>query len=71
MALATRSATAPARAHAAGFASEESCAFIDTLFAVAEAGRCKFAFDARDCLALPRDGSRGALLVGHVARASR
>jgi ankyrin repeat protein len=44
MALATRSG-APAHACAAGFLANESCAFIDTLFCVAEAGGCKFAAD--------------------------
>jgi len=42
------------RARAAGFAANESCAFIDTLFTVAEAGRCKFAFDARATVSLCR-----------------
>ena len=53
MALATR-AGGPARARAAGFAANEACAFIDTLFTVAEAGRCKFAFDTRATVSLCR-----------------
>jgi len=53
MAFATRYG-GTARFRAAGFIANDACVFIDALFAVAECGGCKFAFDARRTVSLCR-----------------
>jgi len=64
MAAPPADSAAAAAARAAGFAANESCALIDTLFAVAEAGGCKFAFDARATVSL----CRATAVKSHVVR---
>jgi len=48
------SSTRAARRRAAGFLANDACVFIDALFALAECGGCKFAFDARRTVSLCR-----------------